>query len=262
MTDQTDREAIIREMAKKRVRYQLPGVAALPPPRTLRYRDELVMNIYSPANTTGHRAPVVVLAMGYPDPQSGIRTFGPFTSWAQLFAASGIAAVIYGCESPAADIHRVLAYIRAHAGELDINEKRIALFATSGHAPVALSTLMQDRGLAAAVLLCAYTMDLPGATSVAGMAAQAGFSDACAGRSVDELPADVPLLFVRAGRDQFPGLNNALDALVARGVARNLPLTLVNHASGAHGFEYDEDSPIAGELVRQVLAFVAFHLKA
>jgi hypothetical protein len=94
------------------------------------------------------------------------------------------------------------------------------------------------------------------------MAAQYGFVNACAGKSVDDLPAGIPMLFVRAGRDESPGLNGALDAVLVRVLARNLPLTLVNHADGAHGFDCDEDSDISREIVRQMLAFLRFHLKA
>ena len=262
MSESTDRDALIREIAKKRVRYVLPGMDALPVHRDLAYRDDLLMDVYCPPAQVQRPVPVVVIPIGYPDPQSGIRTFGPVTSWARLIAASGMAAIIYGSNSPAEDVEAALACVRANASHLDLDAHRLALFAASGHVPVALSVLMRDAGITAAALLCGYTMDGDGATAVADMAAQFGFVNACAGRSPDDLSADVPVLFVRAGRDQCPGLNDALDKVVTRALGRNLPLTLVNHASGAHGFDCDEDSPISREVVRQVLAFLAFHLNA
>jgi len=220
------------------------------------------MDIYYPRRDADPRTPVVVAAFGYPDPDGEIRQFGPFTSWAQLIAASGMAMVLYGSEAPADDIHAVLRHLREHANVLDLDIARIGLFSSSGNVPVALSTLMRDRDLRSAALLCGYTMDADDATAVADMSKQYGFVDACAGKSVDDLPTGVPLLVVRAGRDQAPGLNDALDKVVTRAIARNLPLTLVNHANGAHSFDCDEDSPIAREVVRQVLAFLAFHLNA
>ena len=69
------------------------------------------------------------------------------------------------------------------------------------------------------------------------------------------------MLFVRAGREQFHGVNEALDKVVAKAFARNLPVTFVNHATGAHGFDLDEDSDLSREMIRRVLAFLAFHLK-
>jgi hypothetical protein len=265
MTEQTDREAILREIRKKRVRYELPGMDAVPVRGDLRYLAtsgrSLPMAIYYPSSSNPH-PPVVVVAFGYPDPEGGLRQFGPFTSWAQLVAASGMAMVLYGSEAPAEDVHAVLGHLRDKASALGIDAARIGLFSTSGNVPVALSTLMRDRDLRVAALLMGYTMDADGTTAVADMSKEYGFVDACAGKSADDLPTDVPLLVVRAGRDQAPGLNDALDKVVTRAIARNLPLTLVNHAEGAHGFDVDEDSPIAREVVRQVLAFLAFHLNA
>ena len=265
MSEETDREAILREIAKKRVRYQLPGMDALPVRRDLGYRATsgrvLPMEIYYPRGE--HRnIPVVVNAFGYPDPDGGIRQFGPFTSWAQLIAASGMAMVLYGSEAPAEDIHAVLRHVRNEADALDVDATRIGLFSSSGNVPVALSTLMSDPDLRCAALLCGYTMDADGATAVADMSKQYGFVDACAGKCVADLPTGVPLLIIRAGRDQAPGLNDALDKVVSRAITRNLPLTLINHAEGAHGFECEEDSSITREIVRQVLAFLAFHLNA
>jgi len=262
MTEQSDREAIIREIAKKKVCCTLPNMETATVQADLPYRDNLLMNIYCSTPRPGVRAPVVVIAFGYPDPQAGVRTFGPMTSWAQLIAASGMAAVIYGPGAPAEDVDAAVGYVRSNAERFDLDSQRIALFAMSGNVPTALSLAMRDRHLACAALFCGYTMDLNGGTRVTDAAAQYGFADACRGKSVDDLPADLPLLFVRAGHDQAPGLNDALDAVVTRGLARNLPLTLINHATAEHGFECDEDSDITREIVRQVLAFLAFNLKA
>ncbi len=84
--------------------------------------------------------------------------------------------------------------------------------------------------------------------------------NACAGKSPDDLPDGLPMLFIRAGRDHFPGLNEALDNVVARALARNLPLSLINHATGAHGFDLDENTAISRGIVQQVLAFLRLHL--
>src|SRR5262245_6344819 len=167
---QSERDAIIREIAKKKVRYDLPNMEDVTIHRDLPYRDGLLMNIYCPNPRPGRRAPIVLLAFGYPDPQAGVRTFGPFTSFARLIAASGIAAVIYGPNVPAEDGDAALGYVRANADRLELNADRVALFAMSGHVPVALSLLMRERRLAAAVLHCGYTMDFDGSTAVADAA--------------------------------------------------------------------------------------------
>jgi hypothetical protein len=264
MSEQSDREAIIREIAKKRIVYTVPGVEALPPPRDLSYQSSsgasLPMQVHYPASPSS-RVPVVFVPLGYPDPEAGVRMFGPVASWVQAFAASGMAGVVYGTTAPEKDVHAALNHLRANGDSLGLDPTRLGLFATSGSVPVALSALMDDRQLRCAALLYGYTIDPEGSTAVADMSRQVGFVNACAGRSVSDLPDDLPMLVVRAGRDQFPGLNDALDGVIAGVLKRNLPFTLVNHATGAHGFDCDEDSDVSRGIIGQVLAFLRLYLR-
>ena len=142
MSDQTDREAKLREIRKKKVVYTLPGMDAVEV-RDLTYRStngtDLAVQIYYPARPAGTRAPVVVVAMGFPDPEAGIRTFGPFTTWSRLIAASGMAAVLYGSTAPADDVLALLQYLRENAAGLDLDANRMGLFAASGSGAVAPS---------------------------------------------------------------------------------------------------------------------------
>lgn len=187
-------------------------------------------------------------------------TQGPLTSWAQLMAASGMAAVVYGTEAPAEDVHALLRHLRADAAALRLDVDRFGLFAASGNVTVGLSTLIRDRRLRCGALLHGCTMDVDGSTTVADMARKVRFVNACAGASVEDLPSDVPMLFLPAGRDQFPGLNAALDRVIERAPARNLPLSLLNHAAGAHGFDLDEHTAVSRGVVQQVLAFLRLQL--
>ena len=266
MSEPSEREAILREIAKKKVAYRLPGMDALPERRNLTYRStsgsRLLMDVYSPSSQPGRRAPAVLAPLAYPDAEARVLMYGPLTSWAQLIAASGMAAVLYGTEAPEEDLHAALRHLRADAAALELDMDRLGLFAASGNVTVALSALMRDRRVRCAALLYGYTMDLDGSTAVADMGRQAGFVDACAGKSVTDLPVDAPMLFVRAGRDHFPGLNEALDRLIARALARNLPFTLINQATGGHGFDLDEDTEMSRGIVKQVLAFLRLHLDA
>jgi hypothetical protein len=263
--NEQEREAIIAEIAKKRVVYQLPGMSTLSVQRDVSFRAAsgaaLLMDIYFPAPSHAP-PPVVVIVMAYPDAEARVRTYGPMTSWAQLIAASGMAVVVYGPESPNDDVHALLRHLRTEANELAIDAERIGLFATSANVAVALATVIADTSIRCAALLYGYTMDLEGGTPVADAAGQFGFVNACAGKSPDDLPTNVPLLFVRAGQDGTPGLNAALDEVLRRSIARNLPISFINHATGAHGFDLDEPGPPARAVVQQVLLFLRLHLSA
>jgi len=263
--NETEREAIMREIAKKTAVYTLPGMDDVVV-ESLTYNtgyEELAMDVYYPPPAMGiARPPVAVVVFGYPDPPGAIRRYGPMTSWARLIAASGVACVIYATNECAENIHAVVRHIRANAESLSVDGGRIGLWAASASGCVALSALMRDGALKCAALLCGFTMDLDGSTRFADAAKEYLFVNACAGKSADDLPDSVPMLFVRAGREQFPGVNEAMDAVVARAVARNLPVTLVNHATGVHGFDIYEDNDLSREMIRRVLAFLTFHLGA
>jgi hypothetical protein len=265
MSGSTERDAALHEIAKKRVKYQVTGMETLHVRRDLVFRSasgaELPMDVYYPS-LSSQPVPLIIMPLAYPDPTGGARHFGPLTSWAQLVAASGMAAIVYGTEAPDEDTQALLRYLRTDAATLHLDSDRFGVFAVSGNVTVALSTLMRDRHLKCAALMYGYTMDLDGATGVADMARQFGFANACAGRSPDDLPADVPILFVRAGRDQFPGVNAALDTVIVQALARNLPISFINHAAGAHGFDVDEETTMSRGIIQQVLTFLRLHLHA
>jgi hypothetical protein len=263
MSRPADRNTIVQQLARKTVVYQLPGMDALPVRQPVTYRATsgslLPMELYYPATVVG-RLPCVLAPLAFPDAGCGVRMYGPVTSWLRLFAMSGMAAVVYGNEAPERDVHAALAHLRNDADALRLDPHRIGLFATSGNATVALSALIRDRRIRCAAFLYGYTMDIDGSTAIADASRQFGFVDACANVSANDLPDGAPMLLVRAGRDQFPGLNGALDAIVSRGLANNLPFALINHATGGHGFDLDEDTDGSRAVVRQVLAFLSAHL--
>jgi acetyl esterase/lipase len=184
-------------------------------------------------------------------------------SLAQLIAASGMAAVAYTTREPGTDAGEVLGHIARHAAALRIDTARVGLWAASGHAPLALALLMrrQPHTFRAAVLSNGFTLDATGST-VADAARTYRFVNPSAGRSVDDLPSDVPLFLVRSGRDEFPGLNDTLDRFVSDALARNLPVTLVNHATAGHAFELNDDSDTSRHVIGQMLAFLRVHLRA
>jgi hypothetical protein len=265
VNDRTERHPI----ALKAVRYTLPGTDAVTIRSDVPYKGgdpELVLDIYAGSGPdSGTPRPVVVVAAGYRDVGVTLRLgcrfkeMGMSVSWARLIAASGMVAITYSTRDPETDLPAVLQYVREHAPSLGVSE-RIGLFAASANVVVALSALMLDPDLKCAALLYGFTLDSDGSTAVADAAKAFGFVNACAGRSVDDLPARTPLFVARAGEDQFPGLNQALDRFVTRALQRNLPIALVNYATGAHGFDLDDDSGGSQEVIRQILGFFRFRL--
>jgi hypothetical protein len=73
-----------------------------------------------------------------------------------------------------------------------------------------------------------------------------------------EAPAvrrDLPTLVVRVGLDQ-PAVLRAQDAMIARMLAANLPVSVINHPHGTHPFEEPATDSASANVVRQTLAFL------
>jgi hypothetical protein len=263
------------DMAKKRVVYELPGMHAVTVRRDVEYQGAnsagLAMDIYYPPDAkTGSRIPAVVFVTGYPDPgfQKVVgckqKEMGSYVSWAQLAAASGLVAFTYTNSAPAEDIRALLQYVRENDASLGIDEKRIGIWACSGNVPNALSLLMREQSdpLKCAVLCYGFMLDLEGSAAVAKAARQWGFANPCMGKSVEDLAQDLPLFIARAGQDESPQLNLSIDSFVAKALICNLPITLVNHAVAPHAFDLMHHSEATCEIIREILAFMKFHLLA
>ena len=252
-------------ISRRNVLYTIPGVDDVIVRRDVPYGDGLVMDLY--AMPRSKHAPAVVIAAGYPDP--GFRKFvgckfkemGSTVSWARLFAASGFIAITYENRDPVRDLAELFRSLRRDAASMGIDQSRIAVWASSGSGSLGLSTLMMDRPRVKCAVLCTpYTLDLDGMSDVAEASKKFGFVNACAGKSVDDLSPDVPLFIARAGEDESPQLNPTLDRFVAAAVRRNLPITFVNHHTAPYAFDLFDDSEETHEIIRQILAFVQFHL--
>jgi acetyl esterase/lipase len=260
-------------ISKKRVVYTMPGVNAVRVRRDEAYRvtdaGALTMDLYYPPDSkSGARTPAVIFVTGFHDTGAQrmlgcrLKEMGSYISWGQLAAASGLVAITYTNSEPATDVGAVLQHVRQNAASLEIDGNRIGMWAGSGNVPTALSLLMQGAQdyLTCAVLCYGYMLDLDGSTAVADAARRWGFVNPCAGKSVDDLPRDMPLFIARAGQDQMPGLNETLDRFLVKALARNLPITFVNHSAAPHAFDLFHDSEPTREIIRRMLAFLQWHL--
>jgi len=259
-------------ISMKRVVYRIDGMERADVQRDVIYRTTdggpLTMDVYyPPAADRGTALPAVVLVAGYNDAGyqkmlgRPFKDMGMTISWAQLIAASGIVAIACTNRDPLADLDALLEYVRRDGAALGIDAGRLGVWACSGNVPLALHAVMQTHTrVRCALLLYGYTIDLNGATGVADASAAFRFANPNAGRSMGDLPRDVPLFIVRAGLEQFPHLNDSIDRFVERAVAVNLPLTLVNHATGPHSFDLLDDTAMSRSIVRQGLGFLESQL--
>jgi hypothetical protein len=237
----TDRHPV----SLKRVLFDLPGTADVVVNRGVVYGPPAsdgharILNVYLPPAPSAP-PPVVLFVFGRPDP--GARTLlgcamsemACYDDWARLVAASGMGAVTYTTgDDPVADAGAVRAHLRERSEELGIDASRVGLWACSGNMPAALDLLgSRPGGFARAALLYGYMREV-------------------------ELPGDIPLLVVRAGRDAVEGINPSIDEFVAGALRRNLRLTVVNHPAAPHAFDLEDDSDATRAVVRDILRFLS-----
>lgn len=247
---------------------RIPGTETVQVTRDRMWGDaDRVLDLYRAADATG-RLPVVVLVTGFRDP--GFRAIAgcsfkdtaPFSSWARLLAASGMAAVTYSNVDPVADAPAVLAYLHDHAAELGIDSTRCALWACSGHVPNALAVLCRrpQPPIRCAALCYGYMLDLEGLTEVADAGRQ--FKFAVPDITADRIPSDVPLLIARAGADAMPGLNSSIDRFARYAESRAFEVEIVEHPTGPHAFDVMDDSDTSRTAIARVLGFLKDHLLA
>ena len=190
----------------------------------------------------GARTPAVVFVTGFHDVGAQrmlgcrLKEMGSYVSWAQLAAASGLVGITYTNREPASGCSRRAA---AHPAERRVpghrrdQDRRLGVLRQCADCVIGADarTAREFSNVRSSVIR--YMLDVDGSTGIAAAARQFGFVNPCAGKSVADLPPDVPLFIARAGQDQMPGLNEALDRFLVQALACNLPITFVNHAAGA-----------------------------
>lgn len=256
---------LLAQLARKQAVLRLPDMDKVQCRSNLPYRHDdagAVLDIYYPNQQGSGPWPVVMLVTGYPMSADHKSKWGPFTSWARLLAVSGMAAVIYACKEPVADAQAVLAFLHGQAGALQLQAERIGLWSSSGSCPTALALLQYPTvdAIRCAAFCYGYMMDVPGRTDMADAARLYGFANPGNLKTTADISVTIPLLVLRAGQDNFAGVNTSIDNFIAAALACNLHLSLLNHNTGLHAFDVDEDSATSRALIQQVLNFLASHL--
>jgi dienelactone hydrolase len=227
--------------------------------------EDLRFDIYRPAQHTQSELPAVIFVVGFSDVGGreflgcNLKDLPAYMDWARLLASSGVAAITYSNVDPVRDAAALVEHIQDNAEALGIDRQRLGIWSCSGNASVALALLRKRTQFKCAALCYGYMIDKPGYDEVASAAAQFGFVKGTASMQISDI-ADVPILVVRAGRDEMPGLNTSLDRFVAEALVADLPVSLINHASGAHAFDLSEQTEEARQVVRQISQFLTLRL--
>lgn len=245
---------------------QLPGMEAVSVLRNVPYgaSSSQLMDVYRPSTVPAEPLPAVIFVTGYSDVGSrkivgcSLKDMASYIGWARLIAASGMIAVTYETEDPARDAAALFEHIKTHSASIGIDPTRLAVWSCSGNVPNALA-VVQAEAVTCAALCYGYVLDEDGFDEVATAAAKFGFVTGAPPPRFDAL-RDVPMLIVRAGRDETPGLNASLDRFVVRALAENAYVSVLNQPDGQHAFDLMDDTDRSRCAIRQILSFLSAHL--
>jgi acetyl esterase/lipase len=257
----------------KAVMMTVPGMDRVRVRRNVVYEriagSEMHADVYLPpadSERKGARPPVVVFQAGGAE---NTKDWAAYTSISRLFAASGFAAVAFNHRlryperrytEGAEDLRNLLELLRRDGPSLGLDGSRVAVATFSGGGPMLAPLLRQPppsvRALAGFyAFLDTEHVQLDEARITAETAR--AFSPL---RAIESGAPPPPLFIARAGKDAIPGVNESIDEFVAKALERNLTLTVVNHPSGAHGFDHKDDDARTREILEMALAFFRAHL--
>ena len=257
----------------KGVVYRIPGMDRVAVTRDLRYgdveADHLRMDVYRPEASVAVRRPAVLFVHGNVPRGAPAKNLATFQSWGRLAAASGMVGVTFthrlgfpnpGLAEAGEDFLAAIRYIRANSGRHGIDPERICVAAFSGGGSLLSPVLAKPSPYVKCLVAFYAFLDIRESeifTLHETAGATTSFSPIVHLDSARGIP---PMFIARGGRDATPGLNPSIDRFLTEALSKNLPVTLINHPSGGHGFDTDDDTEGTQEIIRAALAFMKAHL--
>ena len=183
-------------------------------------------------------------------------------SWAELIAASGMAAVTYQTQFSHSETDSLIYFLKKNAEDYNIDMNNLCVFGASANT-LAAQSLMQndDYSIKCAVLNYGIllTPDQKYYAEIDSTANMLGFyfSDL---RPISKIPENIPMLVTRAGKDRFQIVKNTTDYFVAEAMRSNAQLTFINYSDGQHDFDVLDDTEISKLIIRQTVDFMKTHL--
>jgi acetyl esterase/lipase len=263
----------LKEFAFKRIVYSVPEMTRVKVAKNQIYKrassEELKMDVYSLPGK--QRRPAVVFIHGGRIPRNLLTTpkdWGAYVSLGQLVAASGFVGVtfnhrFYAWESltdSQSDVMDLIAYVRDNAESLGVEKDRIILWALSAGGIFLSQPLQQSPPYIRSIIAYYSELDLQNQRK----AAPASVTDETLrefspvhhlGNKEKNVP---PIFIARAGLDDKE-LNDGIDRFVQLALSRNLTVEVVNHATGHHAFDIEDNNERSREIIKRTIEFIKAH---
>ena len=263
----------LKEFAFKRIVYSVPEMTRVKVAKNQIYKrassEELKMDVYSLPGK--QRRPAVIFIHGGRIPRNLLTTpkdWGAYVSLGQLVAASGFVGVtfnhrFYAWESLAdsqSDVMDLISYVRDNAESLGVDKDRIILWALSAGGIFLSQPLQQSPPYIRSIVAYYSELDLQNQRK----AAPASVTDETLREfspvhHLGNKERNVPPIFIaRAGLDDKE-LNDGIDRFVQLALSRNLTVEVVNHATGHHAFDIEDNNDRSREIIKRTIEFIKAH---
>jgi len=254
---------------------ELPGMDKVIVKKGIPYLNSsdstLKMDIYYPPNFDfKRRIPTIIVVYGFTDKAQRIiagqqlRSWMPYLTWCRIIAASGMAAVVYETVDPENDLLSLEKYLKSNQDKLMIDMDKIGAYTCSGNTPTAICSILNSSNnifkCAAIYYGLILTQDFEYLSQIDTLSQKMGFKTPRLG-DLKEWNKNIPILFVRAGLDNVPYLNQAFKNFYAKALDQNLPLTLINYSNGLHAFDIYNDNDTTRQIIKTTLDFWKFNLQ-
>ncbi len=263
----------VKDVAGKRIVYQVPGMQRVAVKRNLIYKRvverELEMDVYQP-KVVRQRVPAVLFIHGGRIPANILTTpkdWAVYVSLGQLVAASGFVGVtfnhrFYTWESlpdSQNDVMDAIKYVREHAATLGVDPDMIILWAISAGG-IFLSQPLRDRPSYLSSIVAYYAeLDLQNErASAPASVTDETLRDFSPVHHLEKVAGGPPIFIARAGLDD-KSLNAGLDHFVQVALNNNISLELLNHPTGHHGFDIEDNNSRSREILKRTIEFLKTH---
>ncbi len=237
---------------------------------------DLLMDVYYPEDYEGEtRLPAVIFVHGEGAPETlkDAKDWGQYVSWGQLAAASGLIGITFNHRSSemlaklydvAKDVDDLISYVRENSKSLGIDANALCIWTCSGGSPFGLRAALREDASYIRCIISYYGLaDLKffynSFSNIPQLSEEVLNEFSASNRLSKHTNALPPMLIVRAGLDA-PELNASIDRLLTAAIAKNVSLDFMNHATGRHAFDVQDDNVRSQEIIRTTLDFMKTHL--
>ena len=232
---------------------------------------DLKMDVYVPSDLPDNaRLPAVIFIHGgplHPDSTLLPKEWGVYKSYGALIAASGFVGVTFNhrffniehLPKSASDLNDALHFVRENSTALNVDPDRLCLWGFSNGGLLLAAALLGTPSFLRCLLAFYARLELSSDASTNFSEDDAKHFSSIAALE-ESLSLSLPMFVARAGQDQLDGLNETIDRFIQTALAKNSPVTLINHPNGRHAFDILDDDARTDEIIALAIEFIKTHL--